>query len=181
MSNAESPDAQASTPAPPAARRHEPSGIGGWLILPLAHLAITMGRILFGLGSGAADGLRVGGPGIGAAFDNVPAAVAALGAAEQWALGFAVYAFAVAVYAGFCLVQFLRKKRVVPDLMIGFYLALGAMMVANYILLANFPRLWETADAMTDAFLGVIRAAIAMTIGIPYFIVSKRVRNTFVR
>jgi hypothetical protein len=171
------------TPEPIAAppEPDAPVGIGGWLILPLLHLIASPARIVYELVQGWNEGLAEAGADVEVGVEDVIAGLEYLNTGERIAAGFALCAAVIVLYAAFCLIQFLRKKRQVPNLMIAFYLLLGALVVGNYVLLANFPALWTAPEDLSDARTGLIRTAIAMAIWIPYFIVSERVKNTFVR
>jgi hypothetical protein len=172
--------AKDNAPAPAPAGGDEPAGIGGWLVLPLIHLMLSAMRISLDIGYAFAEVINEIAADGEFDWEQVTYAFQFLHDGERIALGFTLFCVGIVVYSAFCVVQFFRKKRQVPNLMIGFYLLLGAMMVTNYIILANFPELWTRED-LREALKGLLRVAVAMSIWIPYFIVSKRVKNTFVR
>jgi len=147
-----------------------PSGIGGWLLLPA-----------FGL-----------------VFAPVPAALEMLEIAKlmtpvnwrlltdpasqayhpfyvwllpaEFALNGAILVFAVAIF-----VLFLRKSPRTPNLICALYIVTAIVVVADTVLAAQIPGFeW---DRRTFRELG--RAIAGVAIWVPYFVLSRRVRNTF--
>ncbi len=176
MTDTEPPPAPAPPASPEAGAGGEPSGIGGWLILPGIHLILSPGLAAFAIarefvGAGAnsdaslADYWR----GVQLLNGNQRLAAVFLGIIVFW-IGYAV----------FSLVQFFHKKRQVPEMMAGFYILSAAVAVGNYALLTKYPAMPVTPDMLSDATLWILRAVVAAAIWIPYFYLSDRVKNTFV-
>ncbi|NMM52911.1 DUF2569 domain-containing protein [Paenibacillus aquistagni] len=77
------------------------------------------------------------------------------------------------------LVQFYRKKSIVPRLMIIFYSLSLLIGIFDYIMMQQIPlaRELEAASSIRD----LIKSTVTCLIWIPYFLKSERVMNTFVR
>jgi hypothetical protein len=148
-----------------------PRGFGGWLILPMLGLIITPFRMLFQfvqellpIFTGPAWH-TVTTPGTGA-YHPMWAPLLLFELIGNTAL----FAFTLVV-----LVQFFRKSRLLPKLYIIWLLSLVVVQGADWILGAQIPTVAEQND-----FKELFRAIVGAAIWIPYFSVSKRVRNTFV-
>lgn len=178
-------DASSTAPMRAPAGDDDLKGIGGWLILPIIHLVANMGMIAYEVVVGFMQGgeIQEGGPSE-TSFSTVVAGFSAMSDGEKVAVGFFFYSVFVFLYAAFCLIQLLRQKRSVPKLMIGFYLLLAIMVVGSYWVVNayadTYADLGITEEDKTDAVMGLIRVGIACAVWIPYFLVSKRVKNTFV-
>lgn len=143
-----------------------PSGIGGWLILPA--IGLVLGPIASAIGlvvlasslTSTAEAVQEVAPGLFRAL--VGSLVMLLGL-----LGFQVYTA----------VLFFRKDRRVPRLVCWLYAVNFAVAVVSVI--------WGnsvTGEGLDPSDVkSIARAAIQAAIWIPYFRVSKRVANTFVR
>jgi hypothetical protein len=84
---------------------------------------------------------------------------------------------ALFAYTLFVSSLFFRKKRQLPRHYIAFLLAWVVFYGADLLLahqLANFPFVYDTVKA-------VVRNVISAAIWVPYFLVSDRVKRTFVR
>lgn len=138
-------------------------GIGGWLVLPIAH--ILLNALVMAIN--VIDGFRIGyGGGDVAARDLM--------------LGITWFELSLLAYSGFCLAMLFLKRRQTPYLMIGFYALLLVMVVAEFFLATHqLPNM--TLNEKSEPLKAVVRTAIAAAVWIPYFLVSKRVKNTFVR
>ncbi|CAH1211663.1 hypothetical protein PAECIP111893_03452 [Paenibacillus plantiphilus] len=90
-----------------------------------------------------------------------------------------VYMALLILLTGYILIQFYRKKAMVPRLMIIFYIAPVVFGIINLILLYQIPLALELDEG--ESLKAVVRDTLTCAIFIPYFIKSKRVRNTFVR
>jgi hypothetical protein len=180
-------DAGQSTPTD---QSEQLEGIGGWLILPIIHLLLNGGTILFSLGQGFVKGFAQGwnaeqSKAAAAASHDAASQVIApaqvnLTFPEQCSALFAFFCLCIVLYALFVLLRFFQKRRSVPRLMIAFYLLLLTMTAINLYLLRTFPELQATPSDMGDAVMGIVRVVVAVLIWIPYFLVSVRVKNTFV-
>jgi hypothetical protein len=178
MTDAQPPQSPAPTPMrTPAPGDDGPEGIGGWLILPLIGLFGSIVLTLFNALPLVSEWNQLG-PVLGAYLDGTlapqyhgAALVTLIGAAE-------VVVFVG--YAIFCIVQFLQKKRQVPTLMTIFYVLLAGGAVLDYYAIAQIMGPLATEADRSEAAIEIFRAAVICAIWIPYFQVSKRVKNTFV-
>ena len=91
----------------------------------------------------------------------------------------AIYNILFFIFSIYILVQFYRKKSIVPRLMIIFYSISLFIGIFDYILLQQI----EIAKQLEDgsSIRDIIKSAITCLIWIPYFIKSERVMNTFIR
>ena len=169
----EPPKANVELPAahPPAASFADgPSGIGGWLVLPLLGLVLSPLRVL-------ADAVSTFGP----LFDNDMAGWRNLfgsGVSIGALVVFEVVAnLAMIVYPWVVLAFFLRKRRIVPLLMIAWLAAVPAISLIDALWL-HFaaPSAMDWSASTRD----LVRAVAGAAIWIPYFLLSVRVKNTFV-
>jgi hypothetical protein len=152
---------------------HSPCGIGGWLILPCIGLVVGVFRILSGLVQ------------LGACFDaTVWRALTTLGAPDYHALWRPAlllellgnsFLFALLTLSGIMLV---RRRASFPRFMIALYVAQLVVIAADAALCRQIPALIAQSP-QDDAAKGVTQAIIAACIWIPYFLNSRRVRNTF--
>lgn len=158
----------------------EPKGLAGWLLLPILGLfvSIFVAFRLFKDGS-----LILFEPEIWVAFitpgtlfyHSIWVPVIVFGALIQ------VSMITVSIAA---LVAIFKKKRFVPRLMIGLYL-LGIILAAVDIILGVFflpalvPELYKQVES--ESFVKAIGSAVGAAIWIPYFLKSRRVKNTFIR
>jgi len=154
-----------------------PVGIGGWLILPIVHLVVNAGFIVFYLAQGFAKGFAERVPEV----KGAPAAATVLSPGLELAMAIGLLSLVIVLYAVFCLVQFFRKKKSVPRLMIVFYLLLLLLAGATYYLILGFPELRQSPEDVWNATMALVRTVVAVAIWIPYFLLSVRVKNTFVR
>jgi hypothetical protein len=143
-------------------------GIGGWLYLPIAHLVIDILLLLTFVA-------------VGFLTRHTFAHAAQSVAGEVIRTLYLLATLLVAIYAAYCLIRLFQKRREVPRLMIGFYIAVLGKAVWNAAMLGSFPEL-QTADmTMPAALRDVLSAVVAGVVWIWYFRVSERVRNTFTR
>lgn len=90
-----------------------------------------------------------------------------------------IYFFAMAVFSIFILVQFYRKKSIVPRLMIIFFSVSLMSNIIDYLLVLQIP-LAEEMDKGSSSLKVILRSVLGCIIWIPYFLHSVRVKNTFV-
>lgn len=83
------------------------------------------------------------------------------------------------IFIIYILVNFYSKKRIVPTLMIIFYAGSLVLGWVDYILIQNIPLIKEMDDGSSARDL--FRSILTCLIWIPYFLKSRRVKNTFVR
>lgn len=151
----------------------EPRGIGGWLILPIIGLIFTVCRFSFTLTTYAA--LFTGPAWARLTTEGSPVyhpLVAPLLIFEAFAnLFFVCTAIALLVFI-------FLKHPLVPKIIIGFY-TLNLVFISLDGALASFTPLFENAiPAIAGEFT---RSIISAAIWIPYFLRSRRVKNTFVK
>ena len=141
-----------------------PSGIRGWLILPLVNLVVAL---------------------ILSAFSLLVIVATAAGAMDSRAHSMRLLWFeglgtaALLVSEVFLLYLFLKKRSIVPMLMMIWLLASAVFMFADVVLASTIPGV-ETA-ALASMRRHLIRGVFACVIWIPYFLRSDRVAATFVR
>lgn len=177
------------------------SGIGGWLILPVLHLIANAALIAYfnvwgflqsiqeeigrqappvETSTGATTGGGMAGTTPHAPAVNVPQAAVQEILPQMLGLALVIFSGFVITYALLCLARFFQKKKHVPAMMIGFYLCLLIMAGANAALLLRFPTLQAKPDDLNEALVGVAQTVVFCAVWIPYFRISRRVKNTFV-
>ena len=156
----------------------QPWGLGGWLVLPIIGLFLTIvtsvvttfRSILPTFESGTWSYLTTPGTDL---YDSL------------WGPFFMFDIFVTAVmivFPVFLLILLFQKKRLLPRLIIWFYaFDVFALLVESMGLLSFSADLrqvagWSTSSIVRDLLEGLLAPAI----WIPYFLLSKRVRNTFV-
>lgn len=150
-------------------------GIRGWLILPLIGLFISPIRISISVFRDLVPIFTEG-------HWNVLTTPGSSAYHPLWApliitecVGNVVFV----IFSIVLLVFFLRKSRFLPNLIIS-YLILNLLFVAGDFIIADMiPAVAEQSDLQAAKELG--RSIIGAVIWIPYFFVSKRVKQTFVR
>lgn len=170
MTTAQGPERPLDADAP--AHEPAPSGIGGWLILPAIGLVVTpliLGYSIF-------QTLQVfGTPGyLQLTTPDSPRfnpAYKPFLLSEIAANGLLIALVVVAA------ALFFSKHRLAPRFMIAFY-AVSLIVLVLDVVLAN--RLLDVAIDR-DAIKDLVRAVLNVVIWIPYFLVSKRVAQTFGR
>jgi hypothetical protein len=155
--------------------RREPKGLGGWLVLPaVMPVAIAIGRsssLVFDylplLGGGTWEALTT--PGSETHHHLwTPVLV------YEIAGNILLVAFAIAL-----LVLMLTKSHRLPRLMIAFLAGNAVFVVGGFLLANRIPAV--AAEEDPESVKALVSAFAAAIIWIPYFLVSKRVRNTFLR
>jgi hypothetical protein len=161
-----------------------PTGLGGWLVLPIIGLSLTVLMIVARTLSSTIPDLRSG---VWDLFTNPGSELYH----PLWAplLAFEYAADAIMLIGSVILLVFLfQRKPILPKLMVGFYgFCLLFMVIDSLVIVWQGPEMlpdagvraeigWTTASLLG----GVAKAALSYAIWIPYFLVSKRVKNTFV-
>ena len=167
------PDKPADQPAAAEAAAG-PRGIGGWLILPMLGLIFTPFRMGYQF---VTDLLPV----LNATTWQALTSPSSPNYHPLWAplIGFEVVAnIAVFAFGLWVLIQFFSKSKSTPRLYIIWMASLAIMQIVDVALANQIPAVAAQPDAQSMKDVG--RALLAAAIWIPYFLVSKRVRNTFV-
>ena len=157
-----------------AGAQEGPRGIGGWLILPLLGLIVTPFRVGF-------ESYRELLPALDA---ETWTRLTTPGSDAYHPLWASVIVFEVGVnvllivFSVLLLWQFLRKARRVPKLMVAWWGTLVGVQAVDLLLMTQIPMIASQMSAQD--FKELLRAALGAAIWIPYFLVSRRVRNTFV-
>lgn len=153
-----------------------PVGLGGWLILPAIGLMLTPFRVL---GSLATDFLPLFDEGVWEAL-TTPDSPAYH---PLWAplIGLEILVNIVFLALSVVLIyMFFTKNWRFPRLMIAF-LGLNAAFVVGDWLLSNLIPAVAAMDPDPEVYREMMRAVGGAMIWIPYFMVSRRVENTFVK
>lgn len=152
-----------------------PSGLGGWLILPAIGLFLTPVRILTYLGRDLLPLFQDGSWEMlttpGSEFYH-----------HLWAplIVFEIVGnLSFAIFAVVLIFLFFGKSHRFPALMIAFLLANLAFILSDLLLVGFIPGLGEAVDA--EIYGEIARGVVGAAIWVPYFLVSKRVKNTFVK
>jgi len=159
-----------------------PRGLGGWLILPLLGLiAVPLQAVL----DVALVYVRVFEPGRAwELFTNESSA----SFIPMWATLVTVDVFMNVAFSFLAVVALLlmfRHSRKLPRVMIALYLLSAVYLVANagfFSAVGMGPSLAALQPPVFPARLPeVLGAAVSALVGVPYFCISKRVKNTFVK
>lgn len=86
-------------------------------------------------------------------------------------IAFVVFAIVVAIF-------FFKRQKIVPKLMIAFLFSNLAFVVIDYFVADSIPFIASQNDP--ESLRELIRVLIGCLIWVPYFLVSKRVKGTFV-
>ena len=156
--------------APEVRAPEGPKGIGGWLVLPILHLITTIIFTCINLWPVLENRNN---------FINF-----AVDPAYRWMLvpiAISVGAgIAVLALAGASLVMLCLKRRIFPVLMIGFYVFVLVDTIFETSLSFAFEEFKGSPAEQAEGIKELFRSIVAATIWIPYFLVSKRVKATFV-
>jgi len=145
--------------------------IGGWLILPAFGLPISL-LVDFVSAQRQLLPLIANGTALAAMNPSSPRYNLRWGFALIYELSGTTLRIVV---LGLAVVFFFQRRRFVPKLIIGLYVASFAFVVGDYFLLLPFQ---VTQD---QTLRQVVGALVACLIWVPYFSTSVRVRRTFVR
>jgi hypothetical protein len=170
-------DISTASPALPASEAKplpSPIGIGGWLLLPALVMVISPLRIAYDFYQTFSPILkptiwilllRPGNP-----LHNPP-----LAALLAWEIIANAAFFAFTIWLAFL---FFKKRKNVPKLYIYWLLLSCALQIADLFFSSFVPIVADQSHA--NAFKELAKAAIGAAIWMPYFLKSKRVKNTFV-
>lgn len=142
-----------------------PAGIGGWLLLPLAHLALYACVLLIGF-------VRLSAQLVPGFVDATSPAPLIAGDTAAFALG----CLLMAGYAVYCLARAFGRRRNAPRLMAAFFLLTLAAAGLNRDVMLRM----GAPETSATALLALIGTMVAVAGWVPYLLVSQRVRNTFV-
>lgn len=144
------------------------SGLGGWLILPQFGLFTTAIVLILGILS------------LDVAYFNGEAwdILSDQPGYRAYVIFSIIYNISMLVFTIFSIVQFYRKKAMLPRLMIILYTVAISMSIIDLIMLQQLT--FVTDEEMKSLITNLGRNIIAGGIWMPYFIKSKRVKNTFV-
>lgn len=157
----------------------KPNGIGGWLLIPVLGLLFSVYQ---GFGLFKSNDLILFKPEMWAVF-STPGTIFY----KSWwtpliiSLGF--LQVAITGLSIVALIALFKKKRFVPVLMISIYIIGFAMMVNDYVLAKLFFPMIDpdwAGSLQSQSLKKLIGVALAALIWIPYFVRSRRVKNTFV-
>lgn len=157
----------------------KPNGIGGWLLIPVLGLffVIYQGFELF-----KSNDLLLFQSEMWTAF-SVPGTVFYKSGWTPLIISLAFLQVAITALSIVALVALFKKKRFVPALMVAIYVV-GLALVANDYVLARlfFPMVDPdlAISIQSESIKKLIGVSLAAVIWIPYFVQSKRVKNTFV-
>ena len=158
----------------------EPSGIGGWLVLPLIGLCVSPLLTLYTLWTSVLPLIR---PRIWTVL-TTPGTPVYSWYWTPYIVVTAMSTLALVILMVLTLMFFLQHRRPVPVLMTVLLLCYVGQsvfeLVSQQYLRSHVPALGAT-DVGDGAWQGVFRAVLGAAIWIPYFWRSVRVRNTFVR
>lgn len=157
-------------------------GIGGWLLLPLLGIAIT---IIQGFYSIFTDVLAVfySGDIYYIIYPEIPYSDPSyLQGTITFVVGM-IIVFGLQILSLFLLWKFLAKSKATPKLYNVWMICSIVGLIITLMMVCFFPLVAEEYDL--KEFIGLMkdlgRSIFSATIWIPYFMVSKRVKNTFVR
>ena len=145
----------------------EPKGIGGWLVLVLIGLIITPIRLLISMITEFTPLLEQ--------IKNNPI----LADLKQLVMAEIVVNMIFLIYAFVLIILMLKKSKLFPRMIIIFYISNLVFVLADAIIISNHPVLGPITN-ITDSFMEIFKSVAANAIWVPYFIISRRVKNTFV-
>jgi len=151
----------------------EPRGIAGWLILPAIGIAFAPLGLLVSI---AKDILPAFGDDVWPLLVNPGSPIYH----PLWApiIIFELVADIAMVIASLVvLVMFFRKSRHAPRVIVIWLAALLVVQIVDLLLTRQIPAVASQVEF--DDFRDLLRSAVVAAIWIPYFLVSRRVKNTF--
>ena len=159
-----------STSESPLETKGEPVGIGGWLILPLLGLAMTLIRSPFSFAEYAQLGPALA---AGSGVQNVFLVFEAAGNVVL-----------LIVFPAYLLYLAYNKSRRFPRMYVVFAIAAAVFLVVDLVgARILFGHIYEAAGIPfmdQDTWIEVVRTAILVCVWVPYMQNSRRVANTFI-
>ncbi len=155
--------------------KSQPKGIGGWMVLPMLGLAFSPLLMVFTL---LRDILPI-------FTDGTFAAITTPGHPAYHPLWAPLLCLEVAsnviliVLALVTLVFIVRESRYAPKLAIAWFAGVALFQTADYFASDLIPIIAEQQD--TESLKLMVRGIFAACLWIPYFLISKRVKATFVK
>ena len=156
------------------AESNEPKGLGGWLILPMLGLIIAPVRLIIQI---VKDLLPAFAPETWNALTTPDSPVYH----HLWApviILETVSSIGLLLFSVWLLVLFFKKSIRLPKLFITWLILAFVIQILDQILANQIPAV-GAQNTSPEAIKDLFRAFIAMLIWVPYFIRSKRVKNTF--
>lgn len=151
-----------------------PVGIGGWLILVVIGLVVTPIRLVLFLMTNYVPIFRDGAWGQ-LTTPGTPAYHALWAPVITFEIAGNMLIIVLALVTLFCLI---RKSRKTPKMAIVLYSWAAVFVVIDFFTANLIPTVAAQSDP--DSVKDLVRSLIAAAIWIPYFLVSKRVKATFV-
>jgi len=151
------------------------NGIGGWLILPVIGLILTPLHIGYELATTYWSIFAKG-------YWAVLTTPGNNTYNPLWAplLSFEILGNVFLLLAALTLLYLLLSKSFhLPKFIVAYFLADLLFVIVDYTFASNITRIPQ--HAIDDAMSEIIRSLMVAAIWVPYFLVSKRVKNTFVR
>ena len=145
-----------------------PRGLGGWLVLVIIGLFITVFKLGYGI------------------INNyIPLTEQLHLIPDQGFLKMVIYSELIinilfVIYAIILLILLFNYSRFFPILIIAFYISNLVFVLGDYIIASQIPLL-NQVDLKGDDYKEIIKSIIGTSIWVPYFKVSKRVKNTFIQ
>jgi hypothetical protein len=150
-------------------------GIHGWLIFPAFALVITPIRMVYQF---IKDMMPAFAPETWNALTNPESPVYH----PLWGLviGFEVVSnLLIFIFTLWLIRLFFKKSNRVPTLIITWMLGLAVLQIADYLFSSQIPAV-AARQANSGAMRDIGRLVLSSAVWIPYFILSKRVKNTFI-
>lgn len=163
-----------------AAAAGEPCGIGGWLILPVIGLVVSIGVSAHYL---VTQLLPLFEPDTWSTL-NHPDSPVYHPLWSTWVVGEAVFHVGLIGFCAALLYMMFTRRRRLPGMMMGFYAAVLAFAVGDCVVgntvLSALPEAQQDPAVYQEMINAIVRSMVAAAIWIPYFRRSVRVKNTFV-
>jgi hypothetical protein len=152
-----------------------PVGIGGWLLLPALGLIVTPLVIAFGFYKDLLPALT---PAVWNAVTDPDSA-----AYNTWWGPLIVYEvlinLALFIFTLWLLWNFFTRSRRVPTLFVIWLAVTAGTRIVDYMLTSHIPAMADKPPDPAD-LRDLVRSIVGAAIWIPFFLRSKRVKNTFI-